>query len=234
MEHQTSDTGIAAALDEVRARIAAAAERDGRRPEDVRLLLATKTIQPERIIEAIKAGAALIGENRVQEILAKADALAPCHPDTHLIGHLQSNKVNQVVGRVSCVQSVDSAGIADRLDRRAGEIGRPLEVFVQVNVSGEESKSGIAPTEVEALLEHLAGLQNLRFTGYMTVGLNSPEERQVRAGYEALRDLRDRHLPDFPSATELSMGMSGDYELAISCGATMVRLGSTVFGSRTR
>jgi len=225
---------IADTLDRIRSRIAEAAHRDGRDAAAVQLLLATKTIAPPRIIEAIRAGADLIGENRVQELVEKADELAAHAPRTHLIGHLQSNKVNQVVGRVSCVQSVDSAEIAKKLDRRAGAIGQTLDILVQVNVSGEDSKSGIAPEQLPELLAHLVDLQNVQVRGYMTIGLNSPEEAAVRRGYELLRDLRDAQLPVVPTATELSMGMSGDYELAIACGATMVRLGSAVFGSRTR
>ena len=232
MESSSSD--IAQVLARIRDRMTSAAENDGRNARDVRLLLATKTVEPARIISAIEAGATLIGENRVQEILDKADDLAPFAPETHLIGHLQSNKVNQVVGRVVCVQSVDSIDIAEKLDRRSGVLEKTLDILLQVNVSGESTKSGFAPEEVESVLEQLAKLENLRVRGYMTIGLNSTDEGAVRAGYQQLRGIRDRHLTSFPKASELSMGMSGDYELAIRCGATMVRLGSAVFGSRTR
>ncbi len=213
-----------------------AARAAGRAADDVRLLLATKTIEPARIREALSAGYDLIGENRAQEVVAKADELAATAHECHFIGHLQANKINQVLPHVQCVQTVDSAELARRLDDRVGRLGRTLDVLIQVNVSGEGSKSGVGLSDAPALLAELARLDRLRVKGYMTIGLNSPDLSAVRAGYRALRTFRDdalaRGLPGAEQATELSMGMSGDFPAAIAEGATMVRIGSAVFGRR--
>ncbi len=225
-------------LQEVAGRVRGAATEAGRSPGSVRLLLATKTIDPPVVLEAIGAGFGLIGENRVQEVVAKADELAAAGLpyECHFIGHLQRNKINQVLPHVSCVQTVDSFDLAERLDARLATLNRQLDVLVQVNVSGEPSKSGLALAEVPALLGAIADLPQLRVTGYMTIGLNSPDLGAVRAGYRSLTQLRDdalaRGLPGAELASELSMGMSGDFAAAITEGATMVRIGSAVFGSR--
>ena len=221
---------VAATLAALRARIDAAATSAGRRPDEVRLLLATKTVGPETIIAALDAGASLIAENRVQEVLAKADALAGHPHESHFIGHLQSNKVNAVLPHIRCLQTLDSPELAGRLDTRLAAGGGILDVLIQVNVSGEPTKSGIGPAHVEALVAVVGMLPQLRLRGFMTIGLNSDDAAAVSAGYAELRELRDRLA--VPGAVELSMGMSGDFELAIAEGATIVRLGSAVFGSR--
>ncbi len=221
---------LASTLADLRARIDAAAESAGRAPGGVRLLLATKTVDPERIIAALSAGATLIGENRVQEVLAKAGALAGHQHESHFIGHLQSNKVAAVLPHISCLQTLDSTALARRLDTRLAATDSTLDVLVQVNVSGEPSKSGVDPADAAALVATVRTLPRLRLRGFMTIGLNSDDVAAVRAGYAELRELRDRLA--VPGATELSMGMSGDFELAVAEGATIVRLGSAVFGSR--
>lgn len=223
-----TDAGLPARLQEVSARIAEAAAESGRAAGDVQLLLATKTQPAERIAAALRAGFTLIGENRVQEISDKADALAPIAHTTHLIGHLQRNKVNAVIDHIDCLQTLDSIELAGRLDRRLAVDDRELDVMLQVNVSGEESKNGVAPDDTAALLESVRALTWLRPVGLMTIGENSPDLTVVRRGYARLRELRDRLLPD----GALSMGMSGDHLAAIAEGATLVRLGSAVFGSR--
>jgi PLP dependent protein len=214
-------------------RIAAAATASGRAADDVQLLLATKTVAPDRILPVLRAGYRLIGENRVQEVTGKADELAAVEHRLHFIGHLQRNKVNALLPHLDCLQTVDDADLAAALDAR---LDRVLDVMVQVNVSGETSKSGVAPDEAAVLVGHVGGLEHLRVVGFMTIGLNSPDAGRVRAGYETLRELRDRALregwPGAERATELSMGMSGDFETAIAAGATIVRLGSSVFGGR--
>lgn len=222
---------VAVTLAALRTRMAAAAASAGRAPDEVRLLLATKTVGPERIIAALDAGATLIAENRVQEVLAKADALAGHPHESHFIGHLQSNKVNAVLPHISCLQTLDSPELARRLDRRLAATGGRLDVLIQVNVSGEASKSGIHPAQVEPLVAAVGQLPRLRLRGFMTIGLNSDDAAAVSTGYAELRELRDRLA--VPGAAELSMGMSGDFELAIAEGATVVRLGSAVFGRRT-
>lgn len=228
-----AESDIRANYAAVRARVDDACRAAGRSPDDVRLLLATKTQPAERVAAAIAAGARLIGENRVQELAEKDAALAALPCERHFIGHLQTNKVNQVLRYVSCVQSVDGAGLADRLQRRLETLDRTLEVLIQVNTSGESSKFGVAPDEAVELVAAAARRDRLRVRGLMTVGLQSPDPAAVRTSYRALREVRDRardavglELP------VLSMGMSGDLESAVAEGATMVRVGSAVFGPR--
>ncbi len=227
---------IAERIAAVRARVTTAAQAAGRSPSEVRLLLATKTLPDDVVRAAVLAGAGLIGENRVQELVAHAGAVADLRPDVHVIGHLQSNKVTAVVHPdrpfVSCVESVDTLPLAQRLARRCADLGRHLDVMVQVNVSGEATKSGVAPEAAAELAAQIAALPRLRLTGFMTIGLNSPDAAAVRTGYAALRHLRDDLAHDLPHARELSMGMSGDLELAVAEGATLVRVGSAVFGAR--
>lgn len=221
----------------VRRRVADAATSAGRDPSDVRLLLATKTLPDDVVRAAVLAGADLVGENRVQELVAHAAAVADLGPEVHLIGHLQSNKVTAVVHPerplVRCIESVDGLPIAQRLSRRCAELDRELDVMVQVNVSGEATKSGVTPAAAADLAARVAGLPRLRLTGFMTIGLNSPDAGAVRAGYARLREVRDAVVRDLPDAAELSMGMSGDLELAVAEGATIVRVGTAVFGART-
>lgn len=228
--------GIAARLAEVRDRVAEAVDAAGRAPGTVNVLLATKT-QPLALVRAaVLAGGTLIGENRVQELVDKGPGLADLSPEVHLIGHLQSNKVNQALPWTTCVQTVDSIELARRLATRALGAGRVLDVMVQVNVSGEESKFGTAPAAAGDLAARVAELPGLRLRGFMTVGARSTDERIVRSGYARLRDIRDATVGSAAAgtadATELSMGMSGDLEAAIAEGATMVRVGTAVFGAR--
>jgi pyridoxal phosphate enzyme (YggS family) len=233
---EPEDPQLRSRLDRVARQVSEAVSGAGRPADGVRLLLATKTIEPARIRQAFAAGFTLIGENRAQEVVAKADELAGVDHECHFIGHLQANKVNQVLPHVSCVQTLDSGALAHRLDTRAAALGRRLDVLIQVNVSGEPSKSGVAVAEIPALLEQAANCRHLRVRGYMTIGLNSDDRAAVRAGYRALTTFRDdalqRGLGGAEQATELSMGMSGDFQDAIAEGATIVRVGSAVFGSR--
>lgn len=230
--------GLLNRLRDVADRVREATTAAGRPADSVRLLLATKTVAPAVVLEAIGAGFGLIGENRAQEVVAKADELAASGQpyECHFIGHLQRNKINQVLPHVTCVQTVDSIDLAQRLDARLATLERQLDVLVQVNVSAEPSKSGVTLAEAPALLDAIAGLPQLRVTGYMTIGLNSPDAGAVRAGYRSLAGFRDdalaRGLTGADRATELSMGMSGDFAAAIAEGATIVRVGSAVFGSR--
>lgn len=225
-----SDQPLTDRLHQLRDRIDVAATASGRDPQDVRLLLATKTVPAERIAVALRAGFTLIGENRVQEIAGKADALQAIPHSTQLIGHLQRNKVTTVLPLIDGIHSLDSADLARRIDRRLdGEQGRRgMDVMIQLNVSAEDSKSGVAPERAAELAAAVRGCEHLRLTGLMTIGLNSTDMVAVRSGYAQLRELRDVIVP----GGELSMGMSGDFEAAIAEGATVVRLGSAVFGNR--
>lgn len=224
-------------LRSIRAQIDAAAVAAGRAPSDVELLLATKTQSAQRILVALTAGFTLVGENRVQEVTAKLAELAAVPHRMHFIGHLQANKINQLIDHIDCLQTLDSADLARRLDARLEPRAKKLDVLIQVNVSGEDTKSGVAPERALDLLADVAGLPWLTVRGFMTIGLNSPDRGAVRAGYARLRELRDAALaqgiPGGDRATGLSMGMSGDFADAIAEGATIVRLGSAVFGRRS-
>ena len=228
-------TTPASAVADIRVRIDRATEAAGR-TDPVRLLLAVKTVGAGRIREALATGETLIGHNRAQELRAVEPELTDLVHESHFIGHLQSNKVNQVMAWADCVQSVDSLRLAERLDRAAGSRGRDLDVLIQVNTSGEETKAGTDPAEAVILAEQVAVLEHLHLRGFMTIGANTTDETAVRDGYTVLAQLRDQvagsGVPGTARATELSMGMSGDLEIAIAAGATMVRVGTGVFGDR--
>ncbi len=222
-------------------RIARAADDAGRGPTSVRLLLATKTQAAATIRTALELAEELeipviLGENRVQELVAKAPELADLAPTWHLIGPLQSNKVNHTLAWAHGIESVATFELAERIARRATTTARTVDVFVQVNVSGEPTKSGVDPADAAALATRVAALGGIRLRGFMTIGANTPEAAVVREGFSRLRAVRDVVLtsgaPGTAEATELSMGMSGDLELAVAEGATIVRLGTAVFGAR--
>ena len=219
----------------VEQRIADAALAAGREPGEVRLLLATKTVDPERIRVAIEAGADLVGENRVQEVRPKYEALDDLDYERHFIGHLQSNKVNALVPYVSCIESLDRLSLADRLQKRLEREGETMEVLIQVNTSGEESKFGIEPDDAVDFAREIAQRDALRVRGLMTIGLFTEDPEVARPSLAALRETADRIREDGIDGVEmaeLSMGMSGDLEVAIAEGATIVRVGSAVFGDR--
>ena len=233
---------LAARLDEVLARIDAAAERAGRDPREITVLLATKLRTPEQIAGAItllreRERTIAVGENRAQEIAKHSDPLlAGNGVPRHFIGRLQTNKARDVIAFAELVHSVDRPEIADALERRAELADLRRDVLVQVNTSGEESKGGFAPT-LEALVpivERLRGSERLRPVGLMTIGANTSEEPAVRASLRSLRELRDqlRERLGADELAELSMGMSGDLEIAVEEGATIVRVGSALFGPR--
>jgi hypothetical protein len=230
----------AARLAEVTARVRAAEAASGRGGAGVRVLVATKTSGAEAVRAVCAAGARLVGENRVQELVNKAPIARAAGVRVHLIGPLQRNKARDAVAWADCVETVDSLALADRLSALASDAGRTLSVMIQVNVSGEDSKSGVFPGEALELGAAVAALPRLEVQGFMTVGLNSNDEGAVRAGYARLREIRDAALvraesgasPGLASAWELSMGMSSDLEWAIAEGATIVRIGTAVMGRR--
>lgn len=235
-----TDWDYAARLTEVRARIHTAEYLSGRAGSNVNLLVATKAWDADAAAAAVVAGARLVGESRMQELAVKGARLKAAGARIHVIGQLQRNKAATAVEFADCVQTVDSLALADRLSRLAEDAGRELEVMIQVNVSGEDSKAGVAPAEALALASAVQVLPALTVTGFMTIGLNSPDEAAVRAGYARLAALRDdalilseRGTVDLREAWELSMGMSGDLEWAISEGATIVRVGTAVMGHRS-
>lgn len=212
----------------VRARIAAACEGVGRDPAGVRLVAVCKTHPPERVREAYEAGQRDFGENYVQEMLAKAEALADL-PELRwrFIGHLQRNKAKDVVSVGAAVETVDSVRLADALARRAEAAGRRLETLLQVNVGGEAQKSGCPPEQVPALVEAVRARDALELRGLMTVPPLGGQAAASRPHFRRLRELAAAH--DLP---ELSMGMTHDLEVAVEEGATIVRVGTAIFGPR--
>jgi len=220
----------------VRARIAAACHRVGRSADSVRLLPVSKTVDEQRLRLAVAAGCCQFGENKVQEAERKAQALADLtNLRWSVIGHLQTNKTKAVARFAAEFQALDNLRVAEALERRLQIEGRALDVCVQVNTSGEASKYGLPPDAVLTFLRALPAFSALRVRGLMTLALLSSEVEQVRACFVRLRTLRDRLRQDVPDGIvldELSMGMSGDYEIAIEEGATVVRVGQAIFGAR--
>ena len=227
-------TTICANLQAVRSRIAAAAQRAGRRREDIALLAVSKTVAAERIGEAVAAGQRAFGENYAQEGIGKIAALAALDLEWHFIGPLQSNKTRPVAEHFDWVHSIERFKVAERLSvaRRGGL--PPLQVCVQVNVSGESSKSGVSPEEAASLAHAVAALPNLRLRGLMTIPEPSEDASLVRRRFAMLRQLRDRLNAGGLALDTLSMGMSHDLEEAILEGATIVRVGTAIFGERAR
>ncbi|HSU35221.1 MAG TPA: YggS family pyridoxal phosphate-dependent enzyme [Propionibacteriaceae bacterium] len=228
-------TRVADNLAAVRDRIAEACRRAGRDPDSVRLLPVSKTHGPELIEEAYAAGARMFGENRVQEAKEKAEYFADrADLSWALIGHLQTNKAKDVAAFVAEFHALDSMKLARALDRHLHDLGRTLDVFIQVNSSAEPQKFGLAPAEVEQFARDLAELGTLRVRGLMTLAVFSDDEQAVRRCFEQMVDLqRQLRESGAPGAyDELSMGMSGDFELAIEYGATTVRVGEAIFGAR--
>jgi pyridoxal phosphate enzyme (YggS family) len=214
----------------VRDRIAKAARRAGRNPGEVELVAVSKKQPAELIREAVDAGQLLFGENRVQEAMVKISSL-PGSLRWHLVGHLQSNKIRKALPLFELIQSVDSAELAGEIDRIAGETGLFPRVLLEVNVSGEGSKHGFRPEQLERDLETLLALPRLQVEGFMTMAPLAPEAEAARPFFAGLRELRDRMAAraGIPFGI-LSMGMSGDFEVAVEEGATLVRVGSAIFG----
>jgi len=220
-------------LAEIQRRIAAACQRAGRNPEEVALLPVSKTFGPDALRQAAALGLRRFGENKVQELRQKAEALADLDLQWVLIGHLQSNKARDVVRYVSEVQSLDRLSLAQALDQRLQAEGRSLDVLVQVKTSDEPSKTGLDVSELPVFLRQLRSFDTLRVRGLMTLAVNSPDEALVRACFRTLRQWRDRLREEgYDQLERLSMGMSGDFELAIEEGSTEVRIGSALFGQR--
>ena len=219
-------------LTRIHEQIRAAAEAAGRDPHEVRLMLATKTQSPETLREALAAGEHFFGENRVQELVPKVDALVDLPITWHFIGHLQTNKVRDVVGRVACIQSIDRISLADEVQRACEKRSTSIDVMIEVNTSGEASKHGVAPADVSTLIEHVQTCTALRIAGFMTIGALSDDEATVRACFATLRRIRDGYDATHGTRSELSMGMSSDLAWAIAEGSTIVRVGTAAFGAR--
>jgi len=218
----------------IRETMAAAARRSGRPASAVRLMAVTKTVDDDRILTAIRAGVEIIGENYVQEAKRKIDKMGnPC--EWHMIGHLQTNKAKYAVRLFDMIHSLDRLELARELDRRARAAGRIMKVLIEVNVAGEETKTGIPLAGARDLVRTVAPLENLSIQGLMTMPPWFDDPEEARPFFRELRDLRDRitaEAVDRVEMRELSMGMTGDYAVAIEEGATIVRIGRGVFGER--
>lgn len=234
---------LPARLAEVREEISAAARRAGRLAESIRLVAVTKTHPAAVLQAAVAAGVTEIGENYLQEASDKFAALGWPAASTgaapvirHAIGHIQSNKVRLALQWFDLIQTVDSLALAQRIDRLAGDLGRVMPVLLQVNIGNDPAKYGFFPEQVEGVFASLANLAHIRVNGLMTIGRFEPDPEAARGDFIALRALRDRLRPQLPPSVrldELSMGMSHDFAVAIEEGATIVRVGSRLFGPRT-
>lgn len=228
------ETDISSNVSLIRQRMGVACARCGRDPQSVRLMAVSKTVAPERIRQALDAGVTLLGENYVQEAREKIPAIGHV-AEWHMIGHLQTNKVKYVVNLFDWIHSVDRLELARELDKRAGQNNRRLNVLIEVNVSGEESKSGIEATQALELVRQVSLLPNINLRGLMTMPPYSDNPENSRPYFQALRKLRDDiSAADIPSIPmdELSMGMTDDFEVAIEEGATIIRVGRAIFGNR--
>ncbi len=227
-------TDAAARWKEISEDISAAAAAVGRNPEEITLMAVTKTVPPERVNEVIAAGCRLLGENRVQELLEKYE-----HYDKrakiHFIGTLQTNKVKYIVDKVDMIESVDSLHLADEIERRCAAIGKTMDILLEVNIADEESKSGFTYDEIPAVIEKISKFNHLKLRGFMTIGRFGAEIEETRGYFQKMRallvDIRSKKI-DNKDISILSMGMSGDYTVAVQEGATVVRVGRGLFGER--
>ncbi len=218
-------------IERIRSNIFEAAIRAGRKPEEIQLCAVTKMVDSKTAQEVLDAGVDILGENRVQSLLEKYEAIGN-KAQWHLIGHLQTNKVKYIIDKVSLIHSVDSVHLAEEINRRAQMAGKVIDILVEVNVSGEASKFGVAPGNLEPMLENLALFSNIRLRGLMTI---APKQEKVGANrkyfsklHELFVDIRSKKY-DNSNIDTLSMGMSGDYVEAVEEGATIVRVGTALF-----
>lgn len=235
---------IAERLNNIREEIHRAALRAGRVNVDVRLMAVTKGVSASNIVEAVRCGQFLFGENYMQEGCSKieevrrllADETLSSRLEWHFIGHLQTNKAKLVLGRFHCLETLDSLELASELNRRCKAMNTHLDVLVQVNIGGDPAKNGISPLNVQDFLQGLQPFSNLCIKGFMTITPYSEDLKQVRLWYRELRRLRDKMQKEFNDLqlTELSMGMSHDFAVAVEEGATIVRVGTAIFGKRLR
>ncbi|MBE9516510.1 MAG: YggS family pyridoxal phosphate-dependent enzyme [Proteobacteria bacterium] len=231
-------TTIANNLKRIRAELAEAATAAGRNPDAVQLLAVSKTKPAEMVIEAMDANQQHFGENTIQDAQTKIPLLIDRKPTWHFIGHLQTNKAKFIPGQFQWLHTLDNLELARKLSSRLDKANENLNTLIQVNVTQDEHKHGLMPDAVDAFMDQLmsAQLPGLQLRGLMTIGLQSHDTNELRKGFSDLRELRDRLASrfDLPQFDQLSMGMSGDYREAIAEGATWVRIGSAIFGSRNK
>ncbi|MBE6834772.1 MAG: YggS family pyridoxal phosphate-dependent enzyme [Ruminococcaceae bacterium] len=222
-------------LKTINEKIALSAEKSGRTRDDVRFMAVTKTVDVFRINKALDCGIDLIGENKVQEFLSKKPDLKLENVECHLIGHLQTNKVSKIVGEVDCIESVDSLKLANEISKQSSKLGITTNVLVEVNIGGEESKTGLPKELLEETLYRISELPSIKVVGLMTIppfSQNNAQNRKFFSNmYNMYVDIRSKKIHNI-TMDILSMGMSGDYEDAIACGSNLVRIGSAIFGPR--
>lgn len=227
--------GIAENLKSIRERIEKAANRAGRNPEEVKLLAVTKEVDAERIIEAARGGVDTFGENYAQELRDKHDVVEKALGKKikwHFIGRLQKNKVKYILDRVEVIHSLDSLSAAEEINKKAEKLGIKALVLLEVNIGEEEAKGGIRPEQVESFMAELGRFPHITIGGLMTMPPFFDNAEMARPYFKQLRQLRDKLQVRFPNLRELSMGMTGDFEIAIEEGATIVRIGTAIFGPR--
>ncbi len=223
---------IVSNIHSIRKRILNACKNANRNPLEVKLLLATKTVTAQNIAIALHAGETLIGENKIQELKDKFETLKSIPHQSHFIGHLQSNKIKKVIKYANCIQTVDRLSLAEKLQKRLAYENKSIHIFLQFNTSNEESKFGMQPEHAIAFAQQVKKLDRLNIKGLMTIGLFSAETEKVRKCFRILKNIQTELLETGIAATELSMGMSGDLEIAIKEGATIIRVGTAIFGKR--
>jgi len=216
----------------IRKRILKACENANRNPQEVKLLLATKTVTAQNIAIALRTGETLIGENKIQELKDKFEGLKNFPHQSHFIGHLQSNKIKEVIKYADCIQSVDRLSLAEKLQKRLEHEGKSIDIFLQFNTSNEVSKFGMQPENAIAFAQQIKKFDKLNIKGLMTIGLFSAEKEKVRNCFRILKNIQIELLENGIITNELSMGMSGDLETAIEEGATIIRVGTAIFGKR--
>jgi pyridoxal phosphate enzyme (YggS family) len=198
----------------------------------IKIVAVSKTVPPQKMEEAYNAGARIFGENRIQEALPKIEVLQHLDIQWHFIGHLQTNKARDAVRHFTCIQSIDSLKLLNQIDQEASKLQRPMTGLLEVNLAGEQSKFGFSREHLTAALEASKSLETLRITGLMIIPPFMEDVDKVRPYFRELKGLQQKHLATYPSLTELSMGMSHDYQVAIEEGSTMVRIGTALFGER--
>lgn len=229
-----TDNSIKANIENLYSRIKVAAEKSGRKAEDIKLITVTKTVDVDRIKQVCDLGILDLGENKVQELLTKYDQLdSSCR--WHLIGHLQTNKVKYIIDKVSLIHSVDSIPLIEEINSRAAKLGKKMDILLQVNVAGEETKFGIEPTEVDKYIGIISQMNHVNLKGLMTIAPLAENPEEIRPVFKKLYqiyiDINNKRL-DNVTMDYLSMGMSNDFEVAIEEGANIVRIGTGIFGKR--
>jgi hypothetical protein len=226
---------IAANVFKIREKIAQAAEKSGRKSEDIQLMAVTKTMPAQAVAAAFDSGITLFGENRVQELLEKLPQLDMTGRSAHIIGHLQSNKVKYIIDKVDMIQSLDSLTLAQEINRLSEKAGKVMKVLVEVNIGRELSKSGVLPQELDSFIENLKSFENLKICGLMSIPPASTDKEKTRAYFAQIRklfiDIAEKKSDNI-NMNILSMGMSSDFDIAIEEGSNLVRVGTLIFGKR--